>query len=191
MKSIAIIGIWLFIATSAFSQKKELAQIKTSYGEIIVWLYDETPIHKASFIKLAKAGYWDSLTINRVVPNFVIQGGCPDTKEGFTDPDYLLAPEFLPSIRHEYGSFAAGRDDNPKMLSASCQFYIVQQKQGLKRLDDKYTVFGKVISGMDVVEKIVQQPRDKRDQPLIQVTMDVNIIKWKQKKINRLKSHVG
>ena len=80
----------LIISSKSFAQKKyEIAQIKTPYGEILVWLYNETPKHKASFIQLAKTGYWDSLTFNRVIPNFVIQGGCPDTEQGFKYTTYL------------------------------------------------------------------------------------------------------
>jgi peptidyl-prolyl cis-trans isomerase B (cyclophilin B) len=176
----------LMIATSVFAQKYEIAQIKTPHGEVLIWLYNETPKHKASFIQLAKAGYWDSLTFNRVIPDFVAQGGCPDTPEGFTDSTMLLKPEFHPSLKHEYGTFAAGRDANPAMLSARCQFYIVQNKNGLARLDNKFTIYGKVIKGMDVVDKIVNLPRDKQDAPLTPVTIDVNIIKMKAKDLKKL-----
>ncbi len=184
-----VILVLLFLSNYAVAQKKyEVAQIKTEYGEILIWLYDETPKHKASFIQLAKAGYWDSLTFNRIIPNFVIQGGCPDTPEGFTDKNMLLQPEFDKKIVHEYGTFAAGRDENPNMNSARCQFYIVQNKKGLARLDNKYTVYGKVFKGMEVVEKIVNLPRNKQDEPLSPVKMDVNIIKMKIKKLQfRLK----
>ena len=178
--------LMLFIATHALAQKYEVAQIKTPQGEILVWLFNETPKHKASFIQLAKAGYWDSLTFNRVIPNFVAQGGCPDTPDGFKDSTMLLQPEFSPKLVHEYGTFAAGRDDNPAMLSARCQFYIVQNKKGLARLDNKYTVYGKVIKGMDVVDKIVNLPRNKEDAPLTPVTMDVNIIKVRAKVLRKM-----
>ena len=180
--------LFLLLVSSQLSAQKtrEIAQIKTPYGEILVWLYDETPNHKASFIQLAKAGYWDSLTFNRVIPNFVIQGGCPDTEAGFTDPEYLLKPEFVPGLKHAYGTFAAGRDDNPGKLSARCQFYIVENKDGLARLDDKYTVYGKVIKGMDVVDTIANVPRDKNDQPLKPVTLDINIIKIKMKALKKM-----
>lgn len=177
----------LLLSSKIYAQKKvEIAQIKTPYGEIFVWLNDETPRHKASFIQLAKAGYWDSLTFNRVIPNFVIQGGCPDTEEGFKDPEYLLQPEFKDQLKHVYGTFAAGRDDNPGMLSARCQFYIVGNKDGLVRLDGKYTVYGKVIKGMDVVETIAHVPRDKMDNPLTPVTLDVNIVSIKIKKLAKM-----
>jgi peptidyl-prolyl cis-trans isomerase B (cyclophilin B) len=175
-----ILFFCLFSLQSSAQKKIEIAQIKTAYGEILVWLYNETSRHKASFIQLAKAGYWDSLTFNRVIPNFVIQGGCPDTEQGFTDPNYLLAPEFDTTLKHTYGTFAAGRDDNKAMNSARCQFYIVQNKQGLPSLDNKYTVYGKVIKGMDVVDAIANVPKDKTDTPLTPIKLDVNIIKMKK-----------
>ena len=185
MKNILIITVFL-ITNNVFAQKYEVGQIKTPQGEILIWLYDQTPKHKVSFIQLAKAGYWDSFTFNRVVPKFVIQGGCPDTPEGFTDSTMLLKPEFNPELIHEYGTFAAGRDNNPAMLSARCQFYIVQNKKGLARLNNKYTVYGKVIKGMDVVNKIVNLPRDKKDAPLTPVTMDVNIVRLTKKALNQM-----
>jgi len=167
----------LFLLSTCGNQTKlEVGQIKTPKGEILIWLYDETPNHKQSFLQLAKNGYWDSLTFNRVIPDFVAQGGCPDTPEGFNDPEYLLEPEFNDKLSHEYGAVGAGRDDNPGKLSARCQFYIVQNKNGVHRLDGDYTVFGKVIKGMDVVDAIVNSPRDSIDQPLTPISLDVNII---------------
>ena len=172
-----IIILLLLTSSRTYAQKKvDIAQIKTPYGEMLVWLYDETPRHKESFIQLAEAGYWDSLTFNRVIPDFVIQGGCPDTETGFKDPEYLLAPEFDSSLRHTYGTFAAGRDDNPGKLSARCQFYIVMNKYGVARLDNNYTVYGHVIKGMEVAEIISHLARDKSDTPLKPVNLDVNII---------------
>lgn len=153
-----------------------VGQIKTSMGEILFWLYDETPTHKASFVKLANQNYWDTLTFNRVIKNFVAQGGCPDTPAGFADSPYLLKPEFRPTIRHVYGAVGAGRDDNPEMLSAGCQFYIVQNKKGEHRLDDKYTVFGQVFKGMDVVDAIVAVKTDSTNTPLAPIKLDVNVI---------------
>ena len=155
----------------------EVAQIKTPQGEILIWLYDETPNHKQSFLQLAKDGYWDSLTFNRVIPDFVAQGGCPDSPAGFTDPDYLLKPEFNDNLLHAYGAVGAGRDDNPDKLSARCQFYIVQNKAGVHRLDGDYTVFGKVIKGMKVVDAIVNSPRDTIDAPLTPIPLDIDIVR--------------
>lgn len=167
----------IIFSSSAQTEKKiPIGQIKTPYGEILISLSDKTPKHQKSFIELGEAGYWDSLTFNRVIPNFVAQGGCPDTEEGFNDPEYLLAPEFDPSLKHVYGAVGAGRDGNPDKLSARCQFYIVQNRDGLARLDGDYTIFGQVIRGMDIIDKIVNVDRDEQDKPLKNITLDINII---------------
>lgn len=182
--------IYLFIVIGMVSCKTEktynIGQILTPKGEILIWLHNETPKHKASFIQLANDGYWDNYTFNRVIPNFVAQGGCPDTPEGFNDPKYLLEPEFDKKLRHVYGAVGTGRDNNPKMLSARCQFYIVQNKEGLSRLDDEYTVFGKVIKGMDIVNTIANIERDSTNKPLTGITLDVNMIKMKASELKKL-----
>ena len=185
MSKLWITLVFLSFITLGEKKRYEVGQIKTPYGEILVWLYDQTPKHKASFIQLAKDGYWDSLSFNRVIPNFVAQGGCPDTEEGFNDPKYLLEPELNPKLVHDYGAVGAGRDGNPQKISARCQFYIVQNKKGVHRLDGDYTVFGKVIKGMDIIDTIVNMPRDKKDEPLKKVTLDVNIIKVSDKQLKK------
>jgi peptidyl-prolyl cis-trans isomerase B (cyclophilin B) len=176
-----------FLLVSCHSEKTyDIGEIKTPKGDILIWLYNETPKHKDSFIELANDGYWDSLTFNRVIPNFVAQGGCPDTPEGFTDPEYLLAPEFNDIHLHDYGAVGAGRDDNPEMLSARCQFYVVQNKEGIHRLDQKFTVFGKVIKGMDVIDAIVNVARDSTNTPLIPITLDVNMVSINETELKEL-----
>lgn len=186
----SIIPILIFLQSMfayPVNQKNiEVAQIITPLGEILILLDERTPRHRESFIELAEAGYWDSLTFNRVIPDFVAQGGCPDTPEGFNDPEYLLEPEFDPSLTHVYGAVGAGRDNNPDKLSARCQFYIVENKEGLHRLDGDYTVFGRVIQGMDIVEKIVRVSRDKNDQPLEDITLDVNIIEISPRQLRKI-----
>jgi len=185
MKSFLSIAL-LFIFISCDAQKKnEIGQIQTPMGEVLVWLHDETPNHKASFLQLAKDGYWDSYSFNRVIPDFVAQGGCPDTPEGFNDPEYLLEPEFNEKLVHDYGALGAGRDNNPGKLSARCQFYIVQNKDGEHRLDGDYTVFGKVIKGMEVIDAIVNVERDSIDEPLTQISLDVNIISMTEKELSK------
>lgn len=169
-------------------EKIAIGKIDTPQGTIWISLDERTPDHKASFIQLAEAGYWDSLTFNRVIPNFVAQAGCPDTPEGFNDPEYLLAPEFHPELKHVYGAVGAGRDGNPDKNSARCQFYIVQAKDGLARLDGDYTIFGDVIKGMDLVDQIVMLARDDSDQPLSPVTLDVTIVYLSADEISRLKN---
>jgi peptidyl-prolyl cis-trans isomerase B (cyclophilin B) len=164
----------------------DIGEIITPQGDVLIWLYNETPKHKASFIELANNGYWDSLTFNRVIPNFVAQGGCPDTPEGFNDPEYLLEPEFNNSLQHFYGEIGAGRDDNPGMVSARCQFYVVQNKDGLHRLDNKFTVFGKVIKGMPIIDAITNVERDSTNMPLTPITLDVNIISLTESELKKL-----
>ncbi|HTS88390.1 MAG TPA: peptidylprolyl isomerase [Gemmatimonadales bacterium] len=176
----------LALALAAFSPVPARAQargdsvavgrIQTRLGEILFYLYPQTPNHRASFIRLAGQHYWDTLTFNRVIKNFVAQGGCPDTPAGFKGSPYNLAPEFRDSLRHVYGAVGAGRDDNPQKLSAGCQFYIVANKEGLKRLDGNYTVYGQVFKGMDVVEAIVSEPKDSTDKPFTPIPLKVDVV---------------
>lgn len=165
-------------------EKYEVGQIICSEGEMLLWLYDETPSHKASFIRLASEGYWDSLTFNRVIKGFVVQGGCPDTAEGFSDSPYLLEPEFNDNLTHIYGALGAGRDNNPDKLSAACQFYIVHNKDGLKRLDGDYVIFGQVFKGLDVLDSIASVETDSLDTPTEPLLIDVNIIMLSRKELN-------
>ena len=154
----------------------KIGRIRTNLGAILCVLYDQTPRHEASFIKLAASHYWDSLTFNRVIKDFVAQGGCPDTPQGFGGSPYLLAPEFNDSLKHVYGAVGAGRDDNLGQLSAGCQFYIVANKKGLPRLDDHYTVYGFVFKGMDVVEAIVSVPKDSTNNPRKPIKLHIDVI---------------
>lgn len=170
------------------TDKLPVGQILTPYGEILIELDSRTPNHRESFIELAEAGYWDSLTFNRVIPNFVAQGGCPDTPAGFKDPAYLLEPEFHPELKHVYGAVGAGRDDNPEKLSARCQFYIVQNPQGIPRLDGDYTVFGQVVKGMEIVDRIVAVDRDEQDEPEVPITLKIRIVYLSAQEISALKN---
>lgn len=177
--SLFLVSILLLTSCSSNQQKEDtypVGQIITPKGEMLFWLYDETPRHKASFIKLAQENYWDTLTFNRVIEGFVIQGGCPDTPEGFSDSPYLIEPEFHDHINHEYGALGAGRDENPGKLSAGCQLYIVHDKEGIPRLDGDYMIFGKMIRGSNVLNAIAFEETDETDTPLTPVTMDVNVI---------------
>jgi peptidyl-prolyl cis-trans isomerase B (cyclophilin B) len=167
----------VLLATAAMSPKTyEVGRIETRLGEILFVLFDQTPHHKKSFLKLASTHYWDTLTFNRVIRNFVAQGGCPDTPEGFSGSPYLLAPEFNDSLKHVYGAVGAGRDDNPGQLSAGCQFYIVANKDGLPKLDNHYTVYGQVVKGMDVVEAIVSVPKDSTNKPYTAIPLHIDVV---------------
>lgn len=171
-----LVAVPLALTGAQKPKSYQVGRIETRLGEILFVLYDQTPRHKASFIKLASSHYWDTLTFNRVIKNFVAQGGCPDTPEGFSGSPYLLAPEFNDSLRHVYGAVGAGRDNNPEQLSAGCQFYIVANKDGLARLDDHYTVYGQVFKGMDVVEKIVSVPKDSANKPLEDIPLHIDVV---------------
>lgn len=184
MKKLTLLALVLLLSSCSPEEKKfQIGQIETRLGEILVWLYPETPTHRQNFIDLAEAGYWDDYSFNRVIEGFVAQGGCPDTAEGFAYSIHLLEPEFRSNLRHTYGTFAAGRDNNPGKLSAGCQFYVVHAADGIPRLDDNYTIYGHVFKGMDVIDEIVSVDTDESDEPLNIISLDVNIIEMTRSEI--------
>ncbi|MFT4032790.1 MAG: peptidylprolyl isomerase [Siphonobacter sp.] len=117
---------------SAFAQKKEtLVTIETKYGPIRLILYNQTPQHKANFLKLAQEKFYDGIVFHRVIPAFMIQGGNPATKPNQTGPlpeNYRIPAEFVPALFHQRGALAAAHDGNPQKASSGYQFYIVQGK---------------------------------------------------------------
>lgn len=183
MKPFSLSLLLLLIVACKQQQTYEIGKITIPQGELLIWLYDETPVHKEAFIELANEGYWSDYTFNRVIDNFVAQGGCPDTPEGFAYSIHLLEPEFDQKARHVYGAFGAGRDDNPGKLSAACQFYIVQNKNGLARLDDNYTIYGLVFKGMDIIDDVVKVPTDSIDQPLTNIPLQVEVVRMTQSEL--------
>ncbi|MFZ4620429.1 MAG: peptidylprolyl isomerase [Bacteroidota bacterium] len=152
--------------------KKGFVVIQTSLGNITIQLNDSAaPKHSANFRKLAKEGFYDSTTFHRVIPNFMIQGGDPNSKSGdrsthgMGGPDYRIDAEI--GLSHERGVIAAARQGdpiNPQRMSNGSQFYITVVPTTF--LDGQYSVFGKVVEGMEVADKIVAVPRDPRDNPL-------------------------
>lgn len=160
-----------------------IGYVNTRLGEMYFWLYDETPNHKAKFIELANAKHYDQFTFNRVVNNFVIQGGCPDSPSYFTDSPYLLNPEFVDSIGHIYGALGMGRDDNPEKRSNGCQFYIVSKEAGLPNLDGEYMIFGKIIAGENVLEAIESEPVDNTNTPITPIPLEVGIQQFTKKEL--------
>jgi len=158
-------------------------KISTSFGEIIIRLFDETPYHKSNFIYLTKLGYFNNTFFHRVVPNFIIQGGNSDNRETSIKRKrigkYLLPVDAKSNIKHKRGIISMPSSDinNPYKLASPYEFFIVQKKTGAHHLDGSYTPFGKVIKGMDVVDRINAQPTDNREAPLDNIKMKVNIIK--------------
>lgn len=250
--------------------------IKTNYGDMIAILYDETPKHKENFIKLAKEKYFDDILFHRVIKDFMIQGGDPDSKKaapgqplGMGGPGYTIPAEINAKYFHERGALSAARlsdNQNPLKESSGSQFYIVQgrvlneaeagalkfdqaklmaglgqmfqSKQhpalfdslnqmyssgdmnayqeklyslaprvekatgvkvfrtvnpemvttyttvgGVPHLDGEYTVFGKVIKGLEVIDKIADQPKDQGDRPLEDIKMTVTVEEMSKSKI--------
>ncbi len=168
--------------TTEFVKKNPRASISTKFGEIVLRFFpDEAPRHVDNFINLAKMGFYDGTTFHRVVPNFMIQGGDPLSKEpdrayhGKGGPGYFLNPEpnDRPHMRGTVSMAKLPRDAGTTrdFNDNGSQFFIcVADSSGLDR---RYTVFGQVIRGLDVLDKIVALPRDENDNPLEPVTIKV------------------
>ena len=166
---------------------EKLIQINTSFGTMYMWLYKETPLHRANFLGLADTNYFDNTTFHRIITNFMIQGGDPNSKDTITTndgqggPGYTIPAEIDTSKhRHARGEVAAarlGNAQNPLKASSGSQFYICHSTSGTKHLDNEYTVFGKIISGIQVVDSIVIQPKNTTtNRPLTDIKMDINVI---------------
>lgn len=272
---IACLGL-LMLSQCSGKKNDTVVTIKTSYGDMVAILYDETPKHKENFIKLAKEGFYNDLLFHRVMQGFMIQGGDPDSKNaapgqqlGMGGPGYTLAAEFNPKFFHEKGILSAARipdEQNPTKASSGSQFYIVQgtvipqndtevlsidqfkmndafqkilrdpnnqplidslnqiymtgdmqayQRKvfslvprlekmtgqkiykdvspeklkayttvgGAPHLDGEYTIFGKVISGLEVIDKIASIQVDESHRPLQDVRMTVTVEEVSRKEI--------
>lgn len=214
-KQFLFLAFLMCIGTTLFAQEKPIrVKIETDSGTIVLRLYDETPLHRDNFIKLVRAGFYDSLMFHRIIPQFMIQGGDPMSKNaipgamlgsGGGDMERIPA-EFHPNLIHKKGALAAARDNNPAKASSACQFYIVhgktltdgelsmlesqrnikytpEQKEiykkdgGTAMLDQNYTVFGEVESGMEVVEKIAYMQKNQANRPLTDIRMKISEVK--------------
>lgn len=196
-------------------QEKTMVIISTDFGDMKAVLYDETPLHKENFVKLAKEGYFDGTLFHRVIDGFMIQGGDPDSKNakpgqmlGQGGPDYTVPAEFNPQLIHKKGALAAARmadQVNPDKASSGSQFYIAQGKTytkdelmnlgsrmgrsfnkiqidayttvgGVPFLDYEYTVFGEVVEGLDVIDKIARVQKDNYDRPTKDIKMTIKVV---------------
>jgi peptidyl-prolyl cis-trans isomerase B (cyclophilin B) len=275
MKNNILVLLILLLASCA-TEKDYLVTIKTNYGDMHAVLYDETPKHKENFIKLAKEGFFDSTLFHRVIKEFMIQGGDPNSKGaaqgarlGNGGPGYTVPAEFNKDLFHEKGALSAARQGdnvNPNKESSGSQFYIVQGKAynneeltidmntlgracqqmlqqprfdslkqmfiniyqtegpdaygkkmielkdliatemqvkvtkevnpvrvaayttvgGAPHLDDEYTVFGKVIDGLDIIDKIADQKVDRSDRPLEDIMLTMSVEELPKKKITKM-----
>ncbi|MBC7554192.1 MAG: peptidylprolyl isomerase [Taibaiella sp.] len=201
-------GAVAVMTNGAFAQKNKV-KIETEYGNIVVMLYDMTPKNTENMVKLAREHVYDSLLFHRCIPQFMIQGGDPDSKNakpgqtlGNGGLKYTVPAEISDSLFHKKGALAVARDNNPDKSGSSSQFYLVVGKTytddeldkitartgrkftatqreayktvgGTPFLDGNYTVFGQVLEGQDIVDKISMEPRDGSDRP----KKDMRIIK--------------
>lgn len=218
MKKLFLLILLLSTVTAFAKRPNHYVRIKTAYGDCIIRLYNETPGHSDNFIKLVKKGFYNGTLFHRVIQNFMIQGGDPDSKKakpgaelGNGDVGYTVPAEFRDSLFHKRGVLAAARDDIPSKASSGCQFYIVEGKRftdeeldkleqtrlkgrkippseraiyksvgGVPHLDQNYTVYGEVVTGIDMVDRIAAVKKDAKDRPLQDVQMVVELLKKKE-----------
>ncbi len=219
MRKFLLISLMLVLpfvanAVGKKAEKRSVVRIETSVGVIRVALHDDTPKHRDNFLKLVEKGHYDGTLFHRVISDFMIQGGDPDSRNaapgkllGAGDVGYTIPAEIqVPYYYHLRGALAAAREGdevNPEMRSSGCQFYIVwgkkygsatlkkmrasleekgiettsqmyddyQQYGGTPHLDGAYTVFGEVIEGLEIVEKIQSVATDPNDRPLEDVVV--------------------
>lgn len=155
--------------------KEDEVIIHTEYGDMKIKLYHDTPLHRANFIMLNKLNFYDSTIFYRVMKGFMIQGGSnseedelgrPADKKTWSIGDYRIPAEFHEKYKHKRGAIAMANDSDihiqngkdPVYTSDPFQFYIVHQRQGAKHLDNRFTVFGEVVSGFHVLDKIANDP---------------------------------
>jgi cyclophilin family peptidyl-prolyl cis-trans isomerase len=183
---------WALCLSPAFAQVKDknftpeemkkmaetTAVLETKVGNIEIKFFpDVAPNHVKNFIDLAKKGFYDGTIFHRVIPGFMIQGGDPNTKNpdrsqhGMGGPGYAVKAEFNDKP-HKRGTLSMARAADPN--SAGSQFFICVAAASF--LDKQYTAFGEVVSGMEVADKIVSAPRDKRDNPNDRIEMKVKIV---------------
>ena len=231
MKKITFIAIFLLSMSSVFDQRvmhqpvganaSTDVDIINMAGRIVVTLFNDTPLHRDNFKKLAESHFYDSLLFHRVIHGFMIQAGDPMSKNapankllGENSLPYTIPQEIRMHHFHRKGALCAARlgdDVNPEKASSSTQFYIVQGRRwnqdelamlrdqygihlqdeaeriyksegGSPHLDGNYTVFGQVVSGMEVIDRIAAEPTDKADRPLSDVRiLNMRVIHYDSK----------
>lgn len=178
---VVAVGLFLKGPNIMAADTDQVAVVETKLGKIVIEFYDkDAPKTAANFIKLAKQGFYDGTTFHRVIPGFMIQGGDPNSKSpdrsthGTGGPGYTVEAEIKRD--HTRGTVATARlgdQVNPEKRSSGSQFFINVKDNGF--LNGGYTVFGNVVAGMDIADKIANVPRDGRDNPNDRVEMKVTI----------------
>lgn len=154
------------------NNKENKVRVYTSFGEIDIMLFNNTKFHRSNFIYLTKKKYFNGTQFYRVINNFIIQAGNSDdrkiSKKRKKIGRYLLPNDLDKGYSHKRGmvSMPSSLVDNPYKLASPFEFFIVQKKDGAHHLDGDYTIFGKVIRGMNIVDKIASTPTDNLDWPI-------------------------
>jgi cyclophilin family peptidyl-prolyl cis-trans isomerase len=221
-KLLFIALVFSVLTASASKPKNQYIKITTSFGSCIIRLYNETPLHRDNIIKLTKKKVYNGTLFHRVIKDFMIQGGDPDSKNAKPDSllgngslGYTVPAELRDSLFHKKGVLAAARESdniNPEKASSSSQFYLVQgkiftdsqldrleqtrlkhkipdyQRQvyktigGTPHLDQNYTVYGEIVEGFDMVDKIAAVEKGKNDRPKEDVKMEIVVLKNREVK---------
>ena len=213
IKNLLLLCTCILLFQSCGGEKTTMAEIETKYGVMKVKLYNDTPIHRDNFIKLANEGFYDGTLFHRVIQGFMIQGGDPDSKGapagkmlGQGSPGYTLDAEIgRPHLKGALSAARLGDQQNPERKSSGSQFFIVQGvKQnpakvksttlfkkivypeetlrlyneigGTPNLDMEYSVFGEVVEGLDIIDKIAAEPTNPSNRPDSDIEMKVRII---------------
>ena len=194
-KFLGIILIFLVIGVIImnYDKESEVAVISTNFGDMVVEFYpDIAPMHVESFMALANEEYFNGTTFHRVIPGFMIQGGDPNSRNenrathgtggragkffgigNEEDPNTWLIPQEFSDTPHVKGILSMARTNDPN--SASSQFFVCHDNANF--LDNNYTVFGKVIDGLDIIDEIANVAKDQNDNPLERVEMSIRIAK--------------
>ncbi|WP_167571741.1 peptidylprolyl isomerase [Aquimarina algiphila] len=171
-----------FMSAYGKENPETLVNIKTTYGDIHIKLYKETPIHRANFIYLVKQKYFDETFFYRVAKGFVIQGGNSDRQQTankrFEIGEYTIPQEPVKGLKHVRGAVALSKQwvDNPSNRSTPYEFFIVIAKKGAAHLDGEHTIFGKVVKGMNVADKISNVPVDGSEWPKENIFITAEVI---------------
>lgn len=216
-KYLTLILCLCFISAFSAKPKNQYVKIVTEQGECIIKLYNETPLHRDNFLKLTEKGTYNGTLFHRVIKDFMIQGGDPDSKTavkgallGEGTVGYTVPAEFRDSLFHKKGVLAAARDDNPEKASSGSQFYLVQGKKftdeqldaveknrlkfkipewqrvvyktlgGTPHLDRNYTVYGEVVKGIELIDKIASATTDGNNRPTSDVKMTITVLKRRE-----------
>ena len=176
------------MSSTCSPDKDQVVTLTTKFGDIKLILFDDTPIHKENFIKLVESGAYDGTIFHRVIKDFMIQGGDLSTKENASknQSDSTITAEIKSNHPHRRGAVAAARmgdNVNPERKSSNSQFYIVEKDNGANHLDGQYTVFGQVISGFEVIDKVAEQRTNHGDRPVEQIVTTFKVEQIAKEKI--------